>query len=158
MTNSKFTTGAFVFTRARGLQPRDPDDLQPLALQHCLPDDIIPSYTGDRAAIGRAVAQTSSGLAKEGFLLRPIRRTSAEVIYGIVAERKDEADAPLDPIHARQPVHTEAQDEQDRQRGQQDRRTVQQDPQAQPPPQRRKAPGDLRRHGSVLRHASPGLT
>jgi len=90
MTNTKFTTGAFVFTRARGLQPRNPDDLQPLAGQHGLPGDIIPSYAGDRAAIGRAITQTSSGLHKEGFLLRPIRRTSTEVVYGIVREQRDE--------------------------------------------------------------------
>jgi hypothetical protein len=44
MTTNKFSTGAFVFTRARGLQPRDPDDLQPLAAQHGLPGDIIPTY------------------------------------------------------------------------------------------------------------------
>ena len=68
MTNPKFTTGAFVFTRARGLQPRDPDDLQPLASQHGLPGDIIPAYAGDRAAIGRAIAQTYSGLHRKGFL------------------------------------------------------------------------------------------
>ena len=58
MTNKKCTTGAFCFSRARGLQPRDPDDLQPLASQHGLPSDIIPAYAGDRAAIGRAIAQT----------------------------------------------------------------------------------------------------
>jgi len=96
MNNTKFTTGAFVFTRARGLQPRDPDDLQPLASQHGLPGDIIPNYAGDRAAIGRAIAQTSSGLHREGFLLRPIRRTSSEVIYGIVHEQKDESGRTLD--------------------------------------------------------------
>ena len=60
MTNTKFTTGAFVFTRALGLVPRDPDDLQPLASQHGLPGDIIPAYAGDRAAVGRAIAKTSS--------------------------------------------------------------------------------------------------
>ena len=96
MTNTKFTTGAFVFTRARGLQPRDPDDLQPLATQHGLPSNLVPSYAGDRAAIGRAVAQTSSGLHREGFLLRPIRRTSSEVVYGIVREQKDESGRTLD--------------------------------------------------------------
>jgi len=96
MTNTKFTTGAFVFTRARGLQPRDPVDLHPLATQHGLPGDIIPAYAGDRAAIGRAIAQTSSGLHREGFLLRPIRRTSSEVIYGIVREQKDESGRTLD--------------------------------------------------------------
>ena len=68
MTNTKFTTGAFCFTRARGLQPRDPENLQPLASQHGLPGDIIPAYAGDRAAIGRAIAQTYSGLHRKGFL------------------------------------------------------------------------------------------
>ena len=68
MTSSKFSTGAFVFTRARGLAPRDPDDLQPLASQHGLPGDIIPNYAGDRAAVGRAIAQTYSGLHRKGFL------------------------------------------------------------------------------------------
>ena len=96
MTNTTFSTGAFVFTRARGLQPRDPDDLQPLASQHGLPGNIIPTYAGDRAAIGRAIAQTSSGLHREGFLLRPIRRTSSEVVYGIVREEKDESGRTLD--------------------------------------------------------------
>ena len=96
MTHTKFTTGAFVFSRARGLLPRDPDDLQPLATQHGLPGDIIPAYAGDRAAIGRAIAQTSSGLHREGYLLRPIRRTSSEVVYGIVREQKDESGRTLD--------------------------------------------------------------
>ena len=76
MTNTKFSTGAFVFTRARGLQPRDPTELRPLAAQHNLPEDIIPSYAGDRATIGRAITQTSSGLHKEGYLLRPVRATT----------------------------------------------------------------------------------
>jgi len=91
MTNSRFTTGAFVFTRARGLQPHDPTELHPLAAQHNLPVSIIPTYAGDRAAIGRAIVQTSSGLHREGFLLRPIRRASSEVVYGIVREQKDES-------------------------------------------------------------------
>jgi len=96
MTNTKWSTGAFVFTRARGLVPRDPETLQPLASQHSLPSIIVPNYAGDRAAFGRAVAQTSSGLHREGFLLRPIRRTSSEVIYGIVREQKDESGKSLD--------------------------------------------------------------
>ena len=96
MTNTKFTTGAFCFSRARGLQPRDPNDLQPLASQHDLPGDIVPTYAGGRAAIGRAIAQTSSGLYKEGFLLRPISRSAAAVTYGIIREVKDEAGRTLD--------------------------------------------------------------
>ncbi len=51
MTDSKFTTGAFVFTRARGLQLRDPGDLQPIAHQHGLLADIIPACAGDRVSI-----------------------------------------------------------------------------------------------------------
>ena len=62
MTTTKFTSGAFCFSRSRGLQPRDPDDLQPLAHQHGLPGDIIPAYAGDRAAMGRAITQACSGL------------------------------------------------------------------------------------------------
>jgi len=49
-----------------------------------------PSYPGDRIAISRAVTQTSKGLHREGFLLRPIKRSSSEVIFGIVKEEKDE--------------------------------------------------------------------
>ena len=96
MTNSKFTTGAFVFTRARGLQPRDPTELRPLAAQHNLPEDLVPCYAGDRAAMGRAIAQTSSGLHRENYLLRPIKRASSEVVFGIVREQKDESGRTLD--------------------------------------------------------------
>jgi hypothetical protein len=86
VTNTKFATGAFVFTRACGLQPRDPDELQPLAARHGIDPAFIPTYAGDRVAIGRAITQASAGLAKEGFLLPPIRRTASEVVYGIVRE------------------------------------------------------------------------
>jgi hypothetical protein len=96
MTNTKFATGAFVFTRARGLQPRDPDDLQPIARQHNIDPAFVPSYAGDRVALGRAIAQSSSGLTKEGFLLRPITRSASEVVYGIVHEQRDEADQRLE--------------------------------------------------------------
>jgi hypothetical protein len=97
MTNSqKFASGAFVFTRARGLQPRDPTDLEPIAAQHSINTDFIPTYAGDRVAIGRAVSQASAGLHREGYLLRPIRRTSSEVVCGIVREQKDENAARLD--------------------------------------------------------------
>ena len=94
--NQKFSRGAFLFTRTRGLEPRDPADLEPLAVQHCLDTDFIPSYPGDRVAITRALTQASRGLVNKGFLLRPIRRTSSEVVYGIVHEEKDEAGQRLD--------------------------------------------------------------
>ena len=96
MNTQKFSTGAFVFTRTRGLEPRNPTDLHPLALQHGIDPAFIPSYPGDRIAIMRAITHASRGLANEGFLLRPIRRTSSEVIYGIVREQKDEATRRLD--------------------------------------------------------------
>ncbi len=59
MTRTKFTTGAFVFTRVRGLQPHDPDDLQPLASRHGLPNNIIPAYAGDRVVVSRAISNCS---------------------------------------------------------------------------------------------------
>ena len=99
MTNRKFAAGAFVFTRPRGLQPRDPQTVEPVAQRHGFDPSIIPEYAGDRAAIGRAIQTTSSGLYREGFLLRPIKRTSAEVTYGIVRERKDEFTEKLDHEH-----------------------------------------------------------
>jgi hypothetical protein len=92
----KFSTGAFVFTRTRGLEPRDPADLEPVAVQHGIDAAFIPSYPGDRVAISRALTHASRGLQNEGFLLRPIRRTSADVVYGIVREQKDESLQRLD--------------------------------------------------------------
>ncbi len=92
----KFSTGAFVFTRTRGLEPRDPADLQPVAVQHGVDPSCIPTYPGDRVTIMRALTHASRGLANEGFLLRPIKRTSSEVIYGIVREQKDESHQRLD--------------------------------------------------------------
>ena len=82
----KFSTGAFVFTRTRGLEPRDSADLQPVAVQHGIDSAFIPTYPGDRVTIMRATTHASRGLANEGFLLRPIRRTSSEVIYGDIFE------------------------------------------------------------------------
>lgn len=96
MTSNRFATGAFVFARPRGLQPRDPEELHPLARQHGIDPQFVPEYAGDRVAIGRALTQASSGLGREGFLLRPIKRTAAEVVYGIVREQRDEADERLE--------------------------------------------------------------
>ena len=74
----KFSTGASVFTRTRGLEPRNPSDLHPVAVQHGIDPAFIPNYPGDRVTIMRAITHASRGLAREGFLLRPIRRTSSE--------------------------------------------------------------------------------
>ncbi len=94
MTSTKWSTGAFVFSRSRGLQPRLLKDLLPLAQSHGIPADFIPTYAGDRVAVARAITQASAGLHREGFLLRPITRSSTEVVYGIVKEdwtRQDRA-------------------------------------------------------------------
>ena len=76
MTNTKFATGAFVFSRARRVRPMLPEDAVPIALRHGLPESIVPPYAGDRAAIGRAIAKTDTIINGQTYLLRPIRRTS----------------------------------------------------------------------------------
>jgi hypothetical protein len=91
MSENKFMNGAFVFVRASGLEPRSPDELLPIACAHGIDARVIPEYVGDRATFSRAITNTSKGLTREGFLLRPIRRTSSEVVYGIVKEEKNEA-------------------------------------------------------------------
>jgi hypothetical protein len=65
-------------------------------VQHGIDAAFIPAYPGDRVAISRALTHASRGLQNEGFLLRPIRRTSSEVVYGIVSEQKDESLQRLD--------------------------------------------------------------
>ena len=96
MNQQKFQNGAFAFTRTKSIEPRDPESLQPLAIQHGIDPAFIPAYAGDRTAVGRAITQASIGLSKEGFLLRPIKRTTTDVVYGIVREQKDEAAERLD--------------------------------------------------------------
>ena len=96
MTNHRFASGAFVFARTRGLTPRSPEDIPPLAARHGIESTCLPEYAGDRVAVGRAISQASSGLAKEGFLLRPITRTAGSVVYGIVKEARDEAEQKLE--------------------------------------------------------------
>ncbi len=43
MDSQKFASGAFVFIRVRGLQPRDPEDLPPLAARHGIDPAFIPN-------------------------------------------------------------------------------------------------------------------
>ena len=89
MTTTKFATGAFVFSRARRVRPMLPEDAVPIALRHGFTESIVPAYAGDRAAIGRAIVKTDTIINGQTYLLRPIRRTSSEVIYGIIRERQD---------------------------------------------------------------------
>jgi len=94
----RYTNGAFVFTRARGLTPRKPEDIIPIAERHGINPSVIPPYAGDRAAVGRAIARTDTKIAGDTFLLRPIRRSRSEVVYGIVREDKS-GDDHLDHDH-----------------------------------------------------------
>jgi len=94
----KFASGAFVFTRARGLTPKTPEDIIPIAERHSINPSVIPEYAGDRAAVGRAIARTDTKIAGDTYLLRPIKRTSTEVTYGIVRENKN-GDDHLDHDH-----------------------------------------------------------
>lgn len=96
MTDEKFRAGAFVFARPRGVCPHDPDSVADLAARHGIDRSLVPGYAGDRVAVSRALTQASAGLAREGFLLRPIKRTSTDVVFGIVREQKDESDCRLD--------------------------------------------------------------
>jgi hypothetical protein len=98
MTNKKFASGAFVFTRARGLKPKLREDIIPIAERHGIDPSVIPPYAGDRAAVGRTIARTDTRIAGDTYLLRPIRRNSTEVTYGIVRENKN-GDDHLDHDH-----------------------------------------------------------
>ena len=93
---SKFTNGAFVFTRARGLTPRDPSGLKALAEHYGIDPKLVPDYAGDRTAVSRAIQRTAVGLSRHGILLRPIRRTNVDVVFGVVNEKADEAKERLD--------------------------------------------------------------
>jgi hypothetical protein len=95
---NKFANGAFVFSRARGLRPMKPEEVVPIALRHGYDASIVPAYAGDRAAIGRAIARTDTVIVGTQYLLRPIKRTQTEVVYGIVHEQRD-GEAHLDHNH-----------------------------------------------------------
>lgn len=82
--------GAFVFTVTRDFVPCFPEEIFGLAEQHGFEKSIVPEYAGDRAAFSRAVQETRSGLWREDLLLRPIKRTSSEMVFGIVREYRDE--------------------------------------------------------------------
>ncbi len=96
MNHTQYQAGAFVFARARGCEPRNSDDIKLLAEKYAIEESLIPSYSGDRTTIGRAITQATAGLTRQGYLVRPIKRSSKEVIYGIVREKKDEVGQRLD--------------------------------------------------------------
>lgn len=96
MERQRFADGAIVFWRARGIEPRLPEELEAIAARHSFIRGFLPQYAGDRVAIVRAIDSTRSGLARQGLLLRPIRRTGTEISFGIVRERRSETAERLD--------------------------------------------------------------
>jgi hypothetical protein len=81
-----FGSGAFVFFRARGLEPRAPTEIGSILVTHPIEANIVPTYAGDRVAASRAISLASSGLSQRGYLLRPLKRSSSLLRYAIVRE------------------------------------------------------------------------
>jgi hypothetical protein len=96
--SSKYSNGAFVFTRARGLEPRTPEEVVALALKHGLTEADVPPYAGDHEAFVRAIKRVATSVSREGWMLRPIKkgRSSSEALYGIVRETRNESAERLD--------------------------------------------------------------
>jgi adenylate kinase family enzyme len=86
-----YTNGALAFYRATSKGAHDPQTITALALQHGVPASIIPPYAGDRQQVSRAITATGSKVSRQGWLLRPIKQSRAEVCYAIVREDKDQA-------------------------------------------------------------------
>src|SRR5215471_6073924 len=93
----KFQTGAFVFYRTgTTCKPMLPQAIEDLADQCAIPHSICPQYAGDRAIVTRSISTVSAGMSRTGWLVRPIKQTQAEVVYGIVKEDKDQVAERLD--------------------------------------------------------------
>jgi len=90
-SNGKWSNGAFVFFRASGLKPQDPEQAKQLALEYNVGEDVVPEYAGDRATVARAINSCTSGLSRKGWLVRPITKKNHSLVrYGIVREEKKE--------------------------------------------------------------------
>ncbi len=96
----KYSNGAFLFTRVRStLQPMTPQQIEEIAQRHNIPSSVIPSYAGDRAAVSRAIAAIATQVSRSGWLLRPIKRETKGLVYGIVEESKDQEKETLELAH-----------------------------------------------------------
>lgn len=92
--------GSMVFYRVSGrAKPMLPTTIEALAQQHGVPSSLVPTYAGDRAAVGRALNSTRTKISKEGLLLRSITSTQTLIVQGIVVETKDVANEHLDHQH-----------------------------------------------------------
>lgn len=96
MTTYKFSNGAFVFYRtSTACQPMHAQTIEIYVNKHNMPNSMIPEYAGDRAIVSRSIAHVQPKVGREHWLLRPIRQTSTELVYGIVYENKDSANETL---------------------------------------------------------------
>lgn len=86
-----YTNGAFCFYRATSKNAQDPYDIARLAGKYGVPESIIPPYAGDRQQVSRAITATVSKVGRQGWLIRPIKQSRAEILYGIVREERDQA-------------------------------------------------------------------
>ena len=93
----KYENGAFCFWRTTPtMQPMTPAEIERLAAQHNLPASIVPQYAGDRQQISRAIGAVSSKASKGGWQLTSIKTGRHEVVYGISAIEKDQAQERVD--------------------------------------------------------------
>jgi hypothetical protein len=92
---TKWSNGAFVFVRAQGIKPYDPQDVRDMATALDIDEAIVPDYAGDRATVARAINGCNSGLSRSGWLVRSIKRSHTHVLYGIVREDKNQAEETL---------------------------------------------------------------
>ena len=93
----KFAHGIFCFYRVSAqCQPMTPAEIERLAAQHNLPASIVPQYAGDRQQISRAIGAVSSKASKGGWQLTSIKTGRHEVVYGISAVEKDQAQERVD--------------------------------------------------------------
>lgn len=91
MTTQKFSNGCFCFYRNSACQPMTPHAIEMLVQKHHLPSTMVPEYAGDRTIVARSIAHVQPKASREHWLLRPIRQTSTEIVYGIVHEEKNTA-------------------------------------------------------------------
>ena len=86
----KFSNGAFVFFRKKGVIPMEPEDVRNMAIAAGIDEAIVPEYAGDRMCMFRVLRTQVPRFVKLGWRLVPIVRTKQEYTYGISKEDKDE--------------------------------------------------------------------
>ena len=98
ITNSSYSQGAFIFTRARGINAVSTEEARLLAAKHGVDEKYCPEYGGDRCAVSRAIDSVKAGLQqKENLALLPIVQKNDEVTWGIIEADKQKLSEGKDP-------------------------------------------------------------